>query len=89
MVSARLECDVHGRIASAFLRDVERHRLGVCQPRRDVPALGHHRAVASNHAPDAGIRRSGTRTALGELERALQQNSVGVVDHAKRVREPA
>ena len=89
MVSARLERDVHGRVARALLRDIKRHCLGVRQTRRDVPALCDHRAIASNHAPDAGIRRSGPRATLGELERALQQNSVGVVNHARRVREPA
>jgi hypothetical protein len=88
VVSAGLERDVDRRIARALLRNIKRHRFGMSLAWPDVPALCDDRAIARNHAPDAGIRRSGTRATLGELERALQQNSVGVIDHAKRVREP-
>ena len=86
VVRARLERDVRGRIACALLRDVQRHGLGVRLAGRDVPALGDGGAVARDHAADDGVRRGRARAALRELERALEVQPVGVVDHARSVR---
>ena len=69
VVSAGLERDVDRRIARALLRNIKRHRFGMSLAWPDVPALCDDRAVARNYTPDEWIRRSGSCSTLGQLER--------------------
>ena len=60
----------------------QRVRLRVALARTHVPALAEQLAVAHDHAADDGVRARGAASALGELERALEQAGV-LRGHAK------
>ena len=64
---------------------VERVALGVRLAAPHVPALAQHAAVARDHAADERVRARAAPSALGQVERALEQLRVALV-HASATR---
>ena len=79
VVAAGLERDVGRRAHDRLAAGVERVALGVRLAAALVPALAEHAAVARDHAADERVRARAAASALGQVERAVEQLRVALV----------